>query len=88
MSRRDAKARGALTDLAPHGNLSCLLTTADPDLALQTHFLYEIGGNIGKHDHVSCIFLAIDILVFKGPSLGLPGLRERMVNACNFSTWA
>uniref|UniRef100_A0A8D8QRU7 Rho GTPase-activating protein 18 n=2 Tax=Cacopsylla melanoneura TaxID=428564 RepID=A0A8D8QRU7_9HEMI len=46
--RRDLKARGALTDLAPNGNLSCLLTTADPDLALQTHFLYEMGGNIGQ----------------------------------------
>jgi hypothetical protein len=48
------KVRGALTDLAPNGNLSCLLTTADPDLALQTHFLYEMGGNIGKLKH--CIF--------------------------------
>ncbi|XP_026687520.1 uncharacterized protein LOC103520697 [Diaphorina citri] len=46
--RRDMKVRGALTDLAPNGNLSCLLTTADPDLALQTHFLYEMGGNIGQ----------------------------------------
>lgn len=45
--RRDMKAR-ALTDLAPNGNLSCLLTTADAEMALETHFLYEVGGNIGQ----------------------------------------
>lgn len=45
--RRDHKSR-ALTELAPNGNLSCLLTTADPDMATRTHFLYETGGNIGK----------------------------------------
>lgn len=46
-SRKDLKSR-ALTELAPNGNLSCLLTTADPDMATRTHFLYETGGNIGK----------------------------------------
>lgn len=46
--RKDLKSR-ALTELAPNGNLSCLLTTADPDMATKTHFLYETGGNIGKH---------------------------------------
>jgi len=45
--RKDHKSR-ALTELAPNGNLSCLLTTADPDMATRTHFLYETGGNIGK----------------------------------------
>lgn len=45
--RKDLKSR-ALTELAPNGNLSCLLTTADPDMATKTHFLYETGGNIGK----------------------------------------
>lgn len=37
-----------LTELAPNGNLSCLLATADSETALKTHFLYEIGGNIGN----------------------------------------
>jgi len=57
--RKDLKSR-ALTELAPNGNLSCLLTTADPDMATRTHFLYETGGNIGKarcysscHGHVT-----------------------------------
>lgn len=45
--RKDLKSR-ALTELAPNGNLSCLLTTADPDMATKTHFLYETGGNIGQ----------------------------------------
>jgi len=45
--RKDLKSR-ALTELAPNGNLSCLLTTADPDMATRTHFLYETGGNIGQ----------------------------------------
>lgn len=36
-----------LTELAPNGNLSCLLSTADEDMALKTHFLYEVGGNLG-----------------------------------------
>ncbi|XP_018915682.2 rho GTPase-activating protein conundrum isoform X1 [Bemisia tabaci] len=47
LGRRDIKSR-ALSELAPNGNLSCLLTTADPDMALATHFLYEVGGNIGQ----------------------------------------
>lgn len=46
-TRRDVKSR-ALSELAPNGNLSCLLSTGDPDTALRTHFLYEVGGNIGK----------------------------------------
>uniref|UniRef100_A0A0A9WXS8 Rho GTPase-activating protein 18 n=3 Tax=Lygus hesperus TaxID=30085 RepID=A0A0A9WXS8_LYGHE len=46
-TRRDAKSR-ALSELAPNGNLSCLLSTGDSDTALKTHFLYEIGGNIGQ----------------------------------------
>lgn len=46
LGRKDIKSR-ALTELAPNGNLSCLLTTADPDMATRTHFLYETGGNIG-----------------------------------------
>ncbi|CAA9995470.1 unnamed protein product [Nesidiocoris tenuis] len=45
-TRRDVKSR-ALSELAPNGNLSCLLSTGDADTALKTHFLYEIGGNIG-----------------------------------------
>lgn len=45
MGRKD-KSR-ALSELAPNGNLSCLLATADSEMALQTHFLHEIGGNIG-----------------------------------------
>ncbi|XP_014239278.1 rho GTPase-activating protein conundrum [Cimex lectularius] len=46
-TRRDAKSR-ALSELAPNGNLSCLLSTGDPETALRTHFLYEVGGNIGQ----------------------------------------
>lgn len=46
VGRKD-KSR-ALSELAPNGNLSCLLATADTEMALQTHFLHEIGGNIGK----------------------------------------
>lgn len=38
-----------LSELAPRGlALSCFLSSADPETALQTHFLCEIGGNIGK----------------------------------------
>lgn len=38
-----------LSELAPRGlALSCILSSADPEMALQTHFLYEVGGNIGK----------------------------------------
>lgn len=36
-------------------NLSCLLTRMNPDMALKTHALYEIGGNIGgclKHENL------------------------------------
>lgn len=33
-------------------NLSCLLTRMNPDMALKTHALYEIGGNIGKHKNL------------------------------------
>lgn len=47
IGRKDIKSR-ALSELAPNGNLSCLLSTADPETALQTHFLHEVGGNIGK----------------------------------------
>lgn len=47
--RKDVKQKNrVLTELAPNGNLSCLLATADNDMALRTHFLYEMGGNIGK----------------------------------------
>ena len=31
-------------------NLSCLLTQMNKDMALKSHNLYEIGGNIGKFD--------------------------------------
>jgi hypothetical protein len=50
LSRRphyDMKSR-ALAELAPNGNLSCILATSCPELSLQTHYLYEVGGNIGK----------------------------------------
>lgn len=53
--RKDLKSR-ALTELAPNGNLSCLLTTADPDMATRTHFLYETGGNIGN---TSCLITLV-----------------------------
>ena len=43
----DAKSR-ALAELAPNGNLSCILATSCPQVSLQTHYLYEVGGNIGK----------------------------------------
>jgi hypothetical protein len=43
----DMKSR-ALAELAPNGNLSCILATSCPELFLQTHYLYEVGGNIGK----------------------------------------
>lgn len=59
LGRRDIKSR-ALSELAPNGNLSCLLSTADPDMALQTHFLHEIGGNIGqKRIDPSALMLAV-----------------------------
>lgn len=44
LRRQDARAR-ALCELAPNGNLSCLLASAEPTTALQTHSLYERGGN-------------------------------------------
>ncbi|XP_069678345.1 rho GTPase-activating protein conundrum-like [Periplaneta americana] len=50
VSRRphhDIKSR-ALAELAPNGNLSCILATSHPELFLQTHYLYEVGGNIGQ----------------------------------------
>ena len=42
-----SRGNGAL-QLAHNANLSCLLATADSELALKTHFLYEVGGNIGE----------------------------------------
>lgn len=47
LRRQDARNR-ALCELAPNGNLSCLLASADPTTALQTHSLFEKGGNIGE----------------------------------------
>jgi hypothetical protein len=47
LRRQDARAR-ALCELAPNGNLSCFLAAAEPSTALQTHSLYERGGNIGS----------------------------------------
>ncbi|XP_049773389.1 rho GTPase-activating protein conundrum [Schistocerca cancellata] len=38
----------ALAELAPNGNLSCMLATGYPEITLQTHYLYEIGGNIAQ----------------------------------------
>lgn len=38
----------ALAELAPNGNLGCILATSCPEVSLQTHYLYEVGGNIGK----------------------------------------
>jgi len=58
--RKDLKSR-ALTELAPNGNLSSLLTTADPDMATRTHFLYEAGGNIGKPSHLISQIIKISI---------------------------
>jgi len=52
VSRRlhyDVKSR-ALAELAPNGNLSCILATGCPELSLQTHYLYEVGGNIGESE--------------------------------------
>jgi hypothetical protein len=40
----------ALAELAPNVNLSCILATGSPELSLQAHYLYEIGGNIGKSE--------------------------------------
>lgn len=62
VSRRlhyDVKSR-ALAELAPNGNLSCILATGCPELSLQTHYLYEVGGNIGQRqvEH-SAILLAV-----------------------------
>jgi len=62
VSRRlhyDMKSR-ALAELAPNGNLSCILATGSPELSLQTHYLYEVGGNIGQRqvEH-SAILLAV-----------------------------
>jgi hypothetical protein len=45
---QDARCR-ALCELARNGNLSCLLASAEPTTALQTHSLYERGGNIGQY---------------------------------------
>ncbi|KAJ9593390.1 hypothetical protein L9F63_015094, partial [Diploptera punctata] len=41
----DMKSR-ALAELAPNGNLSCILATSSPEASLQSHYLYEVGGNI------------------------------------------
>jgi hypothetical protein len=52
VSRRvqhDMKSR-ALAELAPNVNLSCILATGSRELSLQTHYLYEVGGNIGKSE--------------------------------------
>lgn len=55
----DIKSR-ALAELAPNGNLSCILGTGSPEFTLLTHFLYEIGGNIAQRqvEH-SAILLAV-----------------------------
>lgn len=66
LRRKDIKHR-VLTELAPNGNLSCLLATADNDMALRTHFLYEIGGNIGTY--YRCWLLGYFILVMLRPML-------------------
>lgn len=42
-----SRGNGVL-QLAHNANLSCLLATADSELALKTHYLYEVGGNIGE----------------------------------------
>ncbi|EEB18162.1 conserved hypothetical protein [Pediculus humanus corporis] len=40
-----------LSELAPRGlALSCFLSSAAPEMALQTHFLCEVGGNIVKRE--------------------------------------
>ncbi|PSN34389.1 hypothetical protein C0J52_15171 [Blattella germanica] len=62
MQRRphyDMKSR-ALAELAPNGNLSCILATSSPEVSLQTHYLYEVGGNIGQRqvEH-NAILLAV-----------------------------
>ena len=58
---------GGLQELAHNANLSCLLATADTELALRTHFLYEVGGNIGEFLKVNpwkfFIFLCIPFLL-------------------------
>lgn len=48
VARRHHDKSRALAELAPNGNLSCILATGYPELTLQTHFLYEIGGNIAQ----------------------------------------
>lgn len=59
IGRKDIKSR-ALSELAPNGNLSCLLSTADPETALQTHFLHEVGGNIAQRRiEPSALMLAV-----------------------------
>jgi hypothetical protein len=40
----------ALAELAPNVNLSCILATGSRESFLQTHYLYEVGGNIGKSE--------------------------------------
>ncbi|KAL0268879.1 UNVERIFIED_CONTAM: hypothetical protein PYX00_010672 [Menopon gallinae] len=40
-----------LSELAPRGlALSCFLSSAAPEMALQTHFLYECGGNLVQRE--------------------------------------
>ncbi|GLH10063.1 Rho GTPase-activating protein conundrum, partial [Gryllus bimaculatus] len=48
VARRYHDKSRALAELAPNGNLSCILASGYPELTLQTHFLYEIGGNIAQ----------------------------------------
>lgn len=40
--------RRAITELSPDGNLSCLVSIADPLTSIDSHILYEVGGNIGE----------------------------------------
>lgn len=40
--------RRAVTELSPDGNLSCLVSIADPLTSVDSHILYEVGGNIGE----------------------------------------
>jgi len=57
-AHRGAMAKGRmkpLSELAPGIALSCILSGAEPETALQTHFLHEYGGNIGKYYIVSTV---------------------------------
>ena len=49
-----------LGDLSRDVFTTCMMTAGDEEVALQTHALWEVGGNIGKLSY--CTFLSLSFL--------------------------